>query len=205
MCSWAIQSHERGSLQQSSRLVRCSRSRTLKLTNSESLSVIQTSVKVTPSIQPRYIDIFTRLSHRNTPELCKIQYDLAVRTHHNGRIQHCILHLHHEASKANLHFHGTSTGAILFACTDVSFPETAMPLFSLNAIETHLNTTPLKLCVMPWTCNVCFPPASLVLWMLMVVKDIEWQLDTVKAVTMSISSKAERPAFLRSPQHTFYW
>ena len=48
-------------------------------------------------------------------------------------------HLHH-ASKANLHFHGTSTGAILFACTDVSFPETAMPLFSLNAIETHLNT-----------------------------------------------------------------
>lgn len=58
-------------------------------------------------------------------------------------------HLHHEASKANLHFHRTSTGAILFACTDVSFPETAMPLFNLNAIETHLNTTPLKLCVLP--------------------------------------------------------
>ena len=112
-------------------------------------------------------------------------------------------HLHHEASKANLHFHRTSTGAILFACTDVPFPETAMPLFNLNAIETHLNTTPLKLCVLPWTYSVCFPPASLVLWMLVVVKDIGSQLDTVKAVTMSISSKAERPAFLRSPQHTF--
>lgn len=31
-----------------------------------------------------------------------------------------------------------------FACTAVSFPETAMTLFSLNAIETHLSTTPLE-------------------------------------------------------------
>lgn len=45
---------------------------------------------MTPSTQPRYIDIFTRLSHRNTPKLCKIQHDLAVRTQHNGRIQNCV-------------------------------------------------------------------------------------------------------------------
>lgn len=45
---------------------------------------------MTPSTQPRYIDIFTRLSHRNTPKLCKIQHDLAVRTQHNGRIQNCM-------------------------------------------------------------------------------------------------------------------
>lgn len=79
----------------------------------------------------------------------KNQHDLAVRTHYNGHIQHCMLHIHHEASKANLHFHGKSTRAILFACTDVSFPETAMTLFSLNAIETHLSTTSLKLCLWP--------------------------------------------------------
>ena len=147
ICGWAIYFREPGCPQQSSRLVKCSQSQTLKLTNLESLAVIQTSVKVTPSTHPRYIDIFTRPS--NTPELWKINM-IWLLGHTTTAVSSTVCYIYTYTprslkSQPSFPWKVNSSYTFCLHWCVLSWDRWR----SLNANETHLSTTPLKLCVLP--------------------------------------------------------
>lgn len=133
----------------------------------------------------------------------KNQHDLTVRTHHNGRIQHCMLHIHIYTTKPQkptfISMESQLELYILLALMCPFLRPMTQPKRQWNPSKHH----PFE------TVRITGPGHAVSvfhyrLWFFgswVVVKYIGWQHDTVKAVTMLISSKAERPAFLGSSQN----
>ena len=167
ICGWAIYFREPGCPQQSSRLVKCSQSQTLKLTNLESLAVIQTSVKVTPSTHPRYIDIFTRPS--NTPELWKINM-IWLLGHTTTAVSSTVCYIYTytpRSLKSQPSFpwkvNWSYTLCLHWCVLSWDRDDAFQPKRQWNPSKHHPFETAYY---RPWTCSVCFPLSSLVLWKL---------------------------------------